>query len=93
MALMLTWLRFITGSVLRLIALLGNVDNREIVLEMREVAAAAQKLGLEAARLEVRQGEDIAPALGSLGGRAQALYVCLCREPRDVAARSRQTCD
>jgi len=61
---------------LRLVALLGNVDNREIVLEMREVAAAAQKLGLEVARLEVRQGEDIVPALGSLDGRAQALYVC-----------------
>jgi putative ABC transport system substrate-binding protein len=61
---------------LRLVALLGNVDNREIVLEMREVAAAAQKLGLEVARLEIRQGEDIVSALGSLDGRAQALYVC-----------------
>jgi putative ABC transport system substrate-binding protein len=61
---------------LRRVALLGNVDNREIVLEMREVAAAAQKLGLEVARLEIRQGEDIVSALGSLDGRAQALYVC-----------------
>jgi hypothetical protein len=33
------------------------------VLEMREVEAAAQKLGLQVARLEVRRAEDIAPAL------------------------------
>jgi putative tryptophan/tyrosine transport system substrate-binding protein len=58
------------------VALLGNVDNPEIVLEMREVADAAHKLGLDVARLEIRRAEEFLPALGSLDGRAQALYVC-----------------
>ena len=61
---------------LKVIALLGNVDNPEIVLEMREVADAAHKLGLDVARLEIRRAEELLPALGSLDGRAQALYVC-----------------
>jgi putative ABC transport system substrate-binding protein len=61
---------------LRLLALLGNVYTPEIVLEMRQVEEAAQKLGIEVAPLEVHRAEDIAPALESLKGRAQALYVC-----------------
>ena len=61
---------------LKVVALLGNVDNPEIVLEMREVADAAHKLGLDVARLEIRRAEEFLPALGSLDGRAQALYVC-----------------
>jgi putative tryptophan/tyrosine transport system substrate-binding protein len=62
---------------LRLLALLGNVDNPQIVLEMRQVAEAAQKLGVEVAPLEIHRAEDIAPALESLKGRAQALYICV----------------
>ena len=62
---------------LKLLALLGNVDNPQIVLEMREVEGAAQKLGIEVAPLEVHRVEDIAPALESLKSRAQALYVCI----------------
>jgi putative tryptophan/tyrosine transport system substrate-binding protein len=58
------------------LAILGNVDNAQIVLEMPEVAAAAQKLGLQVVPLEVHRAEEIAPALASLKGRAQALYVC-----------------
>jgi putative ABC transport system substrate-binding protein len=61
---------------LKLVAIPGNVDNREIELEMGEVAGAAQKLGLEIVRLEIRRQQDVSPALGSLEGRAQALYVC-----------------
>jgi putative tryptophan/tyrosine transport system substrate-binding protein len=61
---------------LSLVAILGNPDNREIVLEMREVEGAAQKLGLQVTPLEVRRVEDIAPTLESLKGHAQALYVC-----------------
>jgi putative tryptophan/tyrosine transport system substrate-binding protein len=37
---------------LRLLAILGNVDNPAVVLEMREVEAAAQKLGLQVAILD-----------------------------------------
>ena len=62
---------------LSLLALLGNVDNPQIVLEMHQVKGAAQKLGIEVATLEVHRAEDIAPALESLKGRAQALYVCI----------------
>jgi putative tryptophan/tyrosine transport system substrate-binding protein len=61
---------------LRLVAILGNPDNREIMLEMREVADAARRLALQTASLEIRRVEDIVPALETLKGRAQALYVC-----------------
>jgi putative ABC transport system substrate-binding protein len=47
------------------------------VLEMREVQAAASRLGLEVATPEIRRAEDIAPAFDALKGRADALYVCL----------------
>ena len=61
---------------LRLLAVLGNVDIPQVVLEMREVEAAAQKLGVQVTPLAVRRAEDIAPAFGSVKDRAQALYVC-----------------
>jgi putative tryptophan/tyrosine transport system substrate-binding protein len=60
---------------IRLVAVLGNIENPEIVLEMRHVEEASQKLGVQVAQLEIRRSEDIAPALASIKGRAQALYV------------------
>ena len=59
------------------LAILTNAGNRLAVLEMREVEAAADTLHLEAATLEIRRGEDIAPALEALKGGADALYVCI----------------
>src|SRR5262245_15212753 len=59
------------------LAILTSAGNRLAVLEMREVEAAADTLHLEAATLEIRRGEDIAPALEALKGRADALYVCI----------------
>jgi putative ABC transport system substrate-binding protein len=59
------------------LAILGNVGIPQIVLEMREVEAAAQKFGLQVVTSEVRRAEDIAPAFESLKDRAQALYVCI----------------
>jgi putative tryptophan/tyrosine transport system substrate-binding protein len=47
------------------------------MLEMREVQATARTIGLEVVPLEIRQGEDIAPAFDALKGRADALYVCI----------------
>jgi putative ABC transport system substrate-binding protein len=44
---------------------------------MREVEATAHMLGLEAASLEVRRAEDLAPGLEMLKGRAHALYVVM----------------
>ena len=61
---------------LRRLAIMGNVDNPLVALEMTEVQAAAGKLGLEVDTLEIRRSQDIAPAFEALKGRADALYVC-----------------
>jgi putative ABC transport system substrate-binding protein len=57
------------------LAILGDADNPQGVLEMGEVQAAARELGIEVAPLEIRRAEDIAPAFDALKGRADALYV------------------
>jgi putative tryptophan/tyrosine transport system substrate-binding protein len=57
------------------LAILANVSNPAVVLDMREIQATARTLGLEVITLEIRRGEDIAPALEGLKGRAGALYV------------------
>ena len=54
---------------------MANVDNPDSVLEVREVQAAAQTLGLEVATSKSGEREDIAPAFEALKGRADALYV------------------
>ena len=60
------------------LAVLGNAGNPNVMLEIREVDMAAQKLGLQVARLEVRRAEDILPAFESLKMEgADALYVCI----------------
>ncbi len=56
-------------------AFLGNVSNPTTVLEMGEVRTTARLLGLDVIALEIWDPEDIAPAFGTLKGRAQALYV------------------
>jgi putative ABC transport system substrate-binding protein len=53
---------------LRRLALLGNVGNPSIVLEMGEAQAAARMLGLDVATFEIRRAEDIAPAFEALKG-------------------------
>jgi ABC-type uncharacterized transport system substrate-binding protein len=62
---------------LRRLAILANVGNPAIMLEMGEVQAAARTLGLEVATLEIRRAEDIAHVFATIKGRAEALYVCL----------------
>jgi putative ABC transport system substrate-binding protein len=59
------------------LAILGNVSGPAVVLDMREVQAAARTLGLEVITLEIRRGEDIAPAFAALKGHADALYVAV----------------
>jgi putative ABC transport system substrate-binding protein len=61
---------------LRRLAIMANADAPPAVLEMVEVQARARALGLEVSAHEIRRPEDIAPALESLNGRAEALYVC-----------------
>src|SRR5947207_764968 len=60
---------------LRRLAILANVGSPAVVLDMREVQATARTLGIEVITLEIRRGEDIAPAFEALKGRAEALYV------------------
>src|SRR5262245_32786076 len=62
---------------LRRLAMLVNVSNPLAVLDLGEVQAAARTLGLEVITLEIRRGEDIAPAFEALKGRAEALYVVI----------------
>ena len=61
---------------LRRLAIMGNVGNSAVELELSEVRSAALALGLEAAAFELRRAEDIVPAFDALKGRADALYVC-----------------
>ena len=61
---------------LRRLAVMANIDAPGAVLEMGEVQAAARALGIEVVTVEIQRTEDIAPAIESLKGRADALYVC-----------------
>jgi putative tryptophan/tyrosine transport system substrate-binding protein len=61
---------------MRLLAIIANVGSRGALLEMREVEQTARTHGLEVNALEIRQPDDIAPAIEPLKGRADALYVC-----------------
>jgi putative tryptophan/tyrosine transport system substrate-binding protein len=60
---------------LRRLAIMANVSNPSNVLEMSESQVAARTFGLDVVKLEIRRGEDIVPALESLKGNADALYV------------------
>jgi putative tryptophan/tyrosine transport system substrate-binding protein len=63
---------------LRRLALLGNVGNPQVVVEIGEVQAAARTLGLDVVTSsEIRKADDVAPAFESFKGRADALFVVL----------------
>jgi putative ABC transport system substrate-binding protein len=72
---------------LRRLAILANADAPPAMLEMVEVQATARALGLEVASHEIRRPEDIEPALESVNGHAEALYVC--NDPLVTTNRSR----
>jgi len=72
---------------LRRLAILGNVGNPVVVLEMGEVQTAAHTLGLEGVTFEIRRAEDIAPAFEALKGRTDAIYVVA--EPLVLTNRAR----
>jgi len=59
---------------LRRMAVMANVDNPPSLQEMNEVAARANGLGIEIARLETRQPEDIALGFQSLKSEVDAVY-------------------
>jgi len=58
------------------LAIMGVSGNLSVVLETRELEAAARTRGLEVDPLEIRGAEDVAPAFEQLKGHAHALYVC-----------------
>jgi putative ABC transport system substrate-binding protein len=60
---------------LRRLAILSNVGNATTASEMIQVSEAARTLGLEVVNSEIRRSEDITPAIESLKGRADAIYV------------------
>src|SRR6516225_10567064 len=64
-------------SNLSRLAIMANVGNPLIVLELGELQAAARPLGLQLDTLEIRRPQDIASALDAVKGRADALYVCM----------------
>jgi putative ABC transport system substrate-binding protein len=60
---------------LRRLAIMANVGSPIGLLEMGQVQIAAKTLGLEGIPVEIRRAEDIAPAVETLNGRADALFV------------------
>jgi ABC-type uncharacterized transport system substrate-binding protein len=60
---------------LRRVAVLANAGARIGMLEMGEVRDEGRKLGLDVVTLEVQRTEDIAPALESIKGKVDALYI------------------
>jgi putative ABC transport system substrate-binding protein len=68
-------LREAIGSLGRL-AIMANTGYSGVVIQMNEARAAARTIGLVATVLEIRRAEDIAPAIDTARGRADALYVC-----------------
>jgi ABC-type uncharacterized transport system substrate-binding protein len=60
---------------LRRLAIMGNVGNPLVVLEMGEVQAAARTLGLDVVTSGIWKAEDIAPAFEASKRRADALFV------------------
>jgi putative ABC transport system substrate-binding protein len=63
-------------SNLSRVAIMGNIGNPVVKLELDELQAAARVLGVQVDTLEIRRTEDIASALETLRGGAIALYVC-----------------
>jgi putative tryptophan/tyrosine transport system substrate-binding protein len=60
---------------LRMLAVMANAGYPAAMLEVKDVQAVAQRIGLDLVILEIQRAGDIAPAFESLNGRAGALYV------------------
>ena len=71
----LSLLREIQPNVKR-VAVLGNFDSPLIALEMEGVKEDGARLGLETFKLHVTKAEEIVPAIQSMKGVADALYIC-----------------
>jgi putative ABC transport system substrate-binding protein len=62
---------------LRRLAILANVGNVAVLLEMRDAQAAARTLGYEVITVDIRRAEDITPAFETLRDRADAIYIVI----------------
>ena len=71
----LEFLRGVIASLARL-AIMAHNAAAGAMLEMRETQTTASTRGLEAITLEIMAADEIAPAIGSLKNRADALYIC-----------------
>jgi putative ABC transport system substrate-binding protein len=67
-------LREVVPGLSRL-AVMGNVGNPLVVLEMSEVETSARTFGLKVATSAIRRVEDFAPGFELIKSRADALYV------------------
>jgi putative tryptophan/tyrosine transport system substrate-binding protein len=70
---------------LRRLAMVVNVNAPNALVQLGEARAAARTLGIDVDVLEIRRVQDIAPAIDTARGRAEALYVM--NEPLTVANR------
>jgi putative ABC transport system substrate-binding protein len=59
----------------RRLAVIGNADSSNNVMERSEIQQAAQALGLEVVVPTIKAAQDIAPEIEALQGRADALFV------------------
>jgi len=59
----------------RRLAILANVPNAAVALEVREVEASGRTLGIDVTTREIRRAEDIAPTFAALKDRTDALYI------------------
>jgi putative ABC transport system substrate-binding protein len=60
---------------LRTLAILANVSDPSMVLELGNVRAAARAIGIQSSTLEIRRAEDIMRVFDGLVGQTEALYV------------------
>jgi putative ABC transport system substrate-binding protein len=61
----------------RRLAILFNASNPLTRPELETAEKAAQAMGFETTRAEIRNGADVQPAIEALAGKADALYVCI----------------
>ena len=76
---------------LRRVAVLGHFANSLVGAERDAVLAAAHTLGLDTVQSAFRTEDDVVPAIESLKGRAEALYVCFDPLVYTYAARINAT--
>src|SRR5262249_33496569 len=60
---------------LRRLALLANVGNAYVALEVPAIEDAARTIGVEVGLFDIRRPDDITPAFEHLKGSAEALYI------------------